>query len=327
MADSDSEVVALEAELARLLESSDEEQQQATEGDEVAESHEMATAEVISVGSDSDRSSDDYTLAEVAASAAGPKMSEDRSLSEFVVASAAGPEVSEARRRRPGNLVAGSAAGQGTGEAKRPDEQYGGAADDDPRYPPADDDPRYPHHTTQLHPQGIELVPVPAGMWNIRCCPGRDWDANGYGPQNGNGWGTIVRPDDPRVLGEWEARLSDPGLQCLGCGVRHCIGGWWLGRSTAVAWDCDPTHIYYYRCGDWDGSVVYDLSCRLDDATNYWNGLTYEVVHRAIGMHLAMWMGNPRAQSIMNCEEARWQDPALSRLLNFENVQNVLRSI
>ena len=190
----------------------------------------------------------------------------------------------------------------------------------------------------------IQMVPVTAGLWGVRVCPGRAWSEGGYGGQNASGWGTTLPPDDPRVLGGWFAGVTDvDGLQCTSCAAGHCVSNWWFTRSSAVVWDCNPSVVHFYRCGDKTSNLldndpdrrVYDLSCRLDDAARAWNGLSYQVAHASIQEELTLHLRGcsyvdtsaSRAQAIMDCEDSEQRDPALTRLLAFECVQEVLTTI
>ena len=105
------------------------------------------------------------------------------------------------------------------------------------------------------------LSPLPAGIWNVRCCPGPDYN----GCPRDVEWGTVLDPVS--VVNDWcagTAGASSVGGPCPRLSTEegaHLLGGWFLSRSAAVQWDgCDE--VYFYRCGD---KKRYDLSWQRPD--------------------------------------------------------------
>ena len=105
------------------------------------------------------------------------------------------------------------------------------------------------------------LAPLPAGIWNVRCCPGPDYN----GCPRDVEWGTVLDPVS--VVKDWcagTAGASPVGGPCPGLTteqVSHFVGGWFLSRSAAVQWD-GLDEVYFYRCGD---NNLYDLAWQRPD--------------------------------------------------------------
>ena len=104
-------------------------------------------------------------------------------------------------------------------------------------------------------PGSVVLAPLPAGVWDVRVVPGRDWDFD-LTQVGAHGVGTVLDPSTAVV--EWcagvagRARVGGP---CVDCPV-HDLGGWFLSRSAVVQWDGDE-NFYYYKAGD---NGLYDLA-------------------------------------------------------------------
>ena len=83
------------------------------------------------------------------------------------------------------------------------------------------------------------LVPLTAGIYDVRCYVGPDYHTSGFMDQHGNGRGRVIVPQREHLM-EWarESLFMGPG------------GAWHPLRSACVVWDSDPNETYYYKCGD-----------------------------------------------------------------------------
>ena len=164
------------------------------------------------------------------------------------------------------------------------------------------------------------VVPLPAGVWGVRCVPGPDWS---YFPHK-HTVGTVLNPEP--FLAEWCAGTA--GTDCVGgtcshSGCGHQLGGWFVGRSAAVLWDDanDADDVCFYKCGD---AGEYDLAWAPPDDFAF-NCNEYVRVEAAFHRHCqSVW---PRSAShVIQCETGL-RCRGLARMLAGEDVRDVVRAL
>jgi hypothetical protein len=158
------------------------------------------------------------------------------------------------------------------------------------------------------------LSPLPAGVWDVRCCLGPDNSA-GY-PDNVQ-WGTVLNPGMQWIVKEWCSVAASPmfaGGRCpfaTGMTGPHDLGGWFIGRSAAVKWD-GHDQVFFYKCGD---HGEYDLDWYVPDAMVFDTSVYFDT-EKIFQEYLAK--NHPRAgEHIMKCERHH-RCVGLSRLLRGE---------
>lgn len=165
------------------------------------------------------------------------------------------------------------------------------------------------------------LQPLPAGVWNVRCCPGPHWDASPEGAQ----WGTVLSP--ATVVSDWcmcaaeaGASLGAPCPALPNDAGSHYLGGWWLSRSAVVKWD-GVDDVYYYRCGD---DQIYDLAWAVPDGYQF-DAMGYICVERIYEDHLMA--HHPLAmRHVIGCERGIACN-GLLRLLQGKSPREVLDNL
>jgi hypothetical protein len=160
------------------------------------------------------------------------------------------------------------------------------------------------------------VVPLPAGVWGVRCVPGPDWSDFPLTRTVG----TVLNPE--AVLAEWcdgAAGKHHVGGTCRHSAA-HQLGGWFIGRSAAVLWDGDD-EVYFHKCGD---GGEYDLAwAPPDDFVFNVNG--YARVEAAF--HRYCQSVAPRSAShIIQCE-TRLRCRGLARMLAGEDARDVVRTL
>lgn len=157
-------------------------------------------------------------------------------------------------------------------------------------------------------------IPLPAGVWGVRCVTGPDWSDFPHTCTVG----TVLNPE--HFLKLWCEGVTGENLDIGGPCSRlasHHLGGWFIGRSAAVRWD-DSDEVLFHRCGD-DGQ--YDLAFHVNedfgfDVAEY---LRVEAAFHAQCRRMA-----PRTSShIIHCETRR-RCHGLARLLAGDDVRDAL---
>ncbi len=97
-----------------------------------------------------------------------------------------------------------------------------------------------------MQPDAATLLPLPAGVYDVRAFRGPDWDTCDYEGTGDNGTGVVKEPDDAD-LQQWAHFWVTDGPE----------GTWSPRRSCIVVWDADPSQKWFYKAGDGD---LFDIS-------------------------------------------------------------------
>ena len=164
-----------------------------------------------------------------------------------------------------------------------------------------------------------QWIPLPAGVWGVRCVTGPDWSDFRHTCTVG----TVLNPG--QFLNQWCEGVTgeDNDFGALGAprGCRrlasHYLGGWFIGRSAAVRWD-DSDEVLFHRCGN-DGQ--YDLAFHVngDFDVNVAGYLRVEAAFHAQCRRMA-----PRIASHIMQRETRRRCHGLARLLAGDDVRDAL---
>ena len=100
-------------------------------------------------------------------------------------------------------------------------------------------------------------VPLEPGRFNVRVCPGRDWECGHAECGGENAHGTVIVPTVQHCM-EW--LLMGLTGECGGrfkasAGIHD--GGWWLTRSDVVRWD--NGHEAFYMANDEGAYDLYEI--------------------------------------------------------------------
>lgn len=156
------------------------------------------------------------------------------------------------------------------------------------------------------------LVPLPAGVWDVKVQPGPDWEDAMHtfiAPT-----GTVQHP--ATVVSDWcrgTAGDIDVGEPCDVCD-RHLLGGWYIGRSVAVKWEGDD-RVFYYRAGD---SGFYDLAWTVPEGYEF-DVASYLRTEDAYNEYMTTHYPS-RAQQVTHCERRR-RCEMLQRMLDGDSVR------
>ena len=165
----------------------------------------------------------------------------------------------------------------------------------------------------QLQPT---VVPLPAGIWGVRCVPGPDWSDFPHT----HTVGTVLNPEP--FLAEWclgTIGKNYVGGPCSRSAVHH-LGGWFVGRSAAVLWD-DSDEVLSHKCGD---RGEYDLAFNVSD---YFDFNIDEYLRVEAAFHAqCRGVAAHSASHIIQCE-TRLRCSGLARMLAGEDARNVVRTL